>query len=333
MDNFVGIVSDGKDIYFEREKLVSIQEVTDNYALSLVDDILYITPEAFFQLALKLNLDISHKVVHIIECVEGLGFIRIYCLSNVFIWVIDYKMFSANSLEEAKTSISNHFSSKFPSEPEVTEMVEEIEDATVIDYDTLIPMVHIPSGKFMMGSTYRAEESPVHEVSVPKFNMGETLVTQAQWRAIAELPKIDIDLNPEPSYFKGDDLPVESISYLEAKEAAARLSAKTGKKYRLPSEAEWEYACRGGTTTKYYCGDELLPEYANFDGSTEGFPYVGKTTPVGSYKPNAYGLYDMHGNLWEWCEDVWNNNYENAPIDGSARTTLTVAKGLDNEPS
>ncbi len=153
--------------------------------------------------------------------------------------------------------------------------------------------------------------------------MGKFEVTQAQWRAVAGLPKVNRDLNANPSNFKGDDLPVEQVSWEEAVEFCARLTNKTGKTYRLPSEAEWEYACRAGTTTPFAFGETITPELVNYGGnylygSAAKGEYRQKTTPVGSLEvANGFGLYDMHGNVWEWCADPWHENYNGAPGDGS----------------
>ncbi|MFN6203191.1 MAG: formylglycine-generating enzyme family protein, partial [Acidobacteriota bacterium] len=126
-----------------------------------------------------------------------------------------------------------------------------------------------------------------------------------------------------PAYFKGDDLPVERVSWDDVQEFCRKLEALTGRKFRLPTEAEWEYAARAGTTTPFAFGASLSSEQANFNGN---YPYGGaqkgvyreKTTTVGRFNPNQFGLYDMHGNVWEWVEDIWHGNYEGAPTDGSA---------------
>ena len=189
-----------------------------------------------------------------------------------------------------------------------------------------LDMVSIPGGSFMMGSPEgegRDVEKPQHKVTVKPFFMGKYQVTQKQWRVIASFPKVSGDLNPNPSYFLGDDLPVENVNWEEAVEFCARLSLQTRRKYRLPTEAEWEYACRSSTTTPFYFGETITGDLANYRASQiyanepEG-EYRGETTPVGSFPPNAFGLYDMHGNVAEWCEDDWHNNYEDAPNDGTA---------------
>ncbi len=180
-----------------------------------------------------------------------------------------------------------------------------------------LEMLAIPEGKFMMGSPENESgrsdrESPQHEVTVPPFFMSQYPITQGQWREIASLPPVKRYLNPTPSFFKGDERPVEFVSWDDAVEFCARLSKLSEREYRLPTEAEWEYACRAGTTTTYYFGENITDQLANYDEN------VGKTTPVGKYPPNAFGLYDMHGNVWEWCQDDWHENYQGAPIDGSA---------------
>jgi formylglycine-generating enzyme required for sulfatase activity/uncharacterized caspase-like protein len=202
--------------------------------------------------------------------------------------------------------------------------------------DALLEMVAIPGGQFLMGSPENeperlASESPQHTVTIQPFHMGKFPVTQAQWQAVAALPKVKIDLNPEPSYFKGANRPVEQVSWDHAIEFCVRLSRfvegrlanKTGKPYRLPSEAEWEYACRAGTTTPFHFGETITTDLANYDGnyiygSGSKGEYRGQTTEVGKFPANAFGLYDMHGNIWEWCQDAWHESYERAPADGTA---------------
>jgi len=191
-----------------------------------------------------------------------------------------------------------------------------------------LEMVAIPEGTFTMGSPKDEEhrsyrESPQHLVKIQPFFLSKYPVTQAQWRAVAALPQVNCPLMPDPSAFKGADHPVEQVSWYEAVEFCARLSLKTGCEYRLPSEAEWEYACRAGTTTAFHFGNSITPELANhhsiesYSFSSNGRQY-GKTTPVGNFKiANAFGLYDMHGNVWEWCSDPWHSNYQGAPSDGT----------------
>ncbi|MFH1550752.1 MAG: formylglycine-generating enzyme family protein [Planctomycetota bacterium] len=169
----------------------------------------------------------------------------------------------------------------------------------------------VPAGEFYMGSPSSesgrgGDEGPVHRVKISKpFYIGKHEVTQEEWKAVME---------NHPSYFKGDNLPVETVSRKDAQE----FCRKAGGGLRLPSEAEWEYACRAGSRTRWCFGDDesALDEYAWYkDNSGE------KTHEVGKKKPNAWGLYDMHGNVYEYCEDLGHMNYNDAPEDGSAWTT------------
>ncbi|MGL5083151.1 MAG: SUMF1/EgtB/PvdO family nonheme iron enzyme [Microcoleaceae cyanobacterium] len=206
---------------------------------------------------------------------------------------------------------------------QVRNLIEDLGNGVSLD------MVEIPGGRFLMGSPKnepdrRENEGPQHEVTVPAFLMGRYPITQAQWRAIVtQVPKIQRDLEPDPSRFKGDNRPVERVSWLDAVEFCARPTRETGRIYRLPSEAEWEYACRAGTTTPFHFGETITPEVVNYDGNrTYGSGPKGKyreeTTPVGSFKvANGFGLCDMHGNVWEWCADPWHSSYDGAPNDGN----------------
>ncbi|NEO77509.1 MAG: formylglycine-generating enzyme family protein [Moorea sp. SIO4G3] len=192
-----------------------------------------------------------------------------------------------------------------------------------------LEMVAIPEGSFIMGSPETEEghsksENPQHRVTVTSFFMGKYPVTQAQWQAVAALPQVNRKLEPNPSYFKGKNRPVEQVSWYEAVEFCERLSQYTKRPYRLPSEAQWEYACRAGTTTPFHFGETITTDLANYDGnSTYGSgskgKYVEETAPVGSFGvANEFGLYDMHGNVWEWCADHWHSHYQSAPKDDSA---------------
>ncbi len=211
-----------------------------------------------------------------------------------------------------------------------------------------LEMVKIPGGAFEMGSPDSEagrdrDEGPVHRVTVRDFLMGRFEVTQRIWKLVAELPKIGVELNPDPSRFKGDNLPVENVSWDEVREFIERLNQKLGlegsKGYRLPSEAEWEYAARARMTTPFGFGETIGSDIVNYGGA---YPPYGrgvkgvdrqKTIEVGSLRvANGFGLYDMHGNVWEWCEDEWHDNYEGAPVDGrawisSAGAALRVIRG------
>jgi formylglycine-generating enzyme required for sulfatase activity len=187
----------------------------------------------------------------------------------------------------------------------------------------------IPSGSFMMGSpesdekplrermTYPTNNQPVHQVTINySFYMGKYEVTQEQYVKL-------MGNNPSNRCFD-PKCPVDGVSWNAAKEFLGRLNAKdSAYKYRLPSEAEWEYSCRAGTTTIFAFGDGLSSDKANFNGdlpyggAPKG-PYLKEPATIGSYLPNAWGLYDMHGNVSEWCEDFYHDNYTNAPTDGSA---------------
>ncbi|MEM9273121.1 MAG: formylglycine-generating enzyme family protein [Cyanobacteria bacterium P01_F01_bin.143] len=189
-------------------------------------------------------------------------------------------------------------------------------------------MMLIPGGDFMMGAPESElnssdNERPQHQVSVPTFFMGKYPVTQAQWQAI---------MGNNTSRFKGDKRPVENISWNNAQEFCQRLSQRTGRKYRLPSEAEWEYACRAGTTTPFYFGETITTDLANYRGTdNQEYKWSGSygEGPKGKYRQetmtvdkfgiaNNFGLCDMHGNVWQWCLDHWHDNYQNAPRDGTA---------------
>ncbi len=175
----------------------------------------------------------------------------------------------------------------------------------------LLEMVYIPGGTFIMGSPNdeagrEDDESPQHQVTVPAFYAGKYPITQAQWEAVMGNDPSYFN----PSYFKGEKRPVEQVSWYDAVEFCEKLSQTTGKTYRLLSEAEWEYACRAGTTTPFHFGETITPELVNYNGN--------ESTDVGSFPPNAFGLYDMHGNVWEWCSDKWLDNYDGAPTDGSS---------------
>jgi formylglycine-generating enzyme required for sulfatase activity len=178
-----------------------------------------------------------------------------------------------------------------------------------------LEMVRIPEGKYVMGSgDQRCDwEFPEHKVNVKTFFMGKYPVTQEQYVAVT---------GKNPSTFQGDKLPVESISWNNAMSFCEELTKRTGKTYTLASEAQWEYACRAGTRSPFYFGESINTDLVNYNGNysyglVHKEKYRQKTVEVGLI-PNAFGLYNMHGNVSEWCLDDWNSNYEGAPNDGSA---------------
>lgn len=170
-----------------------------------------------------------------------------------------------------------------------------------LELGVFLDMVSIPGGTFWMG-----ESNSRKHVKIEPFFMGKFAVTQAQWRTIAKLPKVNQDLNLDPSHFKGENRPVECVSWDDAIEFCERLNRKTGKQYRLPSEAEWEYACRTGTATLFHFGETITSDLVNYK-EPKG-RYQEQTIEVGSLPPNAFGLYEMHGNVWEWCSNQKNDS-------------------------
>ncbi len=181
-----------------------------------------------------------------------------------------------------------------------------------------LEMVYIPGGTFIMGAPINEngssnDEYPQHQVSIKPVWFSKYPITQAQWQAM---------MGKNPSNFQGTNRPVEQVSWHDAINFCQRLSEKTGHQYHLPSEAQWEYACRAGTTTPFHFGHTMTTALANYDGneiyaSEAKGVYRQQTTEVGQFFSNAFGLYDMHGNVGEWCADLWHENYQNAPTDGS----------------
>jgi formylglycine-generating enzyme required for sulfatase activity len=198
-----------------------------------------------------------------------------------------------------------------------------------LDNGVTLEMVYIPGGQFFMGSPESegkrySNERPQHKVTVKQFLISKYPITQAQWREVASLSEVRQKLKPRPSRNGGKSHPITQVSWFNAIEFCDRLSQKTGKEYRLPTEAEWEYACRAGTTTPFHFGETITSNLVNCDNSRpyrsepKGI-YLEKTTPVGSFEfANPFGLFDMHGLVWEWCLDHWHENYNNAPTNEDA---------------
>ena len=197
-----------------------------------------------------------------------------------------------------------------------------------------LTMLWMPPGRFWMGSPEeeperRSNEGPQHLLQLQGFFLAQTPITQAQWRQVAQWRPTKGEgawnqkLNPNPSNFEGDQRPVEQVSWEDAMEFCRRLSQRTGRRYTLPSEAQWEYACRAGTTTPFHCGSTISTKLANYNGNEvygDGArgDFRQQTTDVASFPANPWGLHDMHGNVREWCADHWHDNYKRALEDGRA---------------
>jgi formylglycine-generating enzyme required for sulfatase activity len=202
-------------------------------------------------------------------------------------------------------------------------------------------MALIPEGTFIMGSPEgetgrREREGPQHEVTVPSFFMSRYPITQAQWRAVATLDAVDHDLTADPSYFKGNNLPVERVSWHPAVEFCQRLKKLTNRPYRLSSEAEWEYACRAETTTPFYFGSTISTQVANYKSDTQDIVLAtydlskvkqATTVAVDHFQiANRFGLCNMHGNVWEWCQDQWQQSYHHKLSGNDARQKTSQAQ-------
>ena len=244
-----------------------------------------------------------------------------------FTWV-DFRASDPDPMYQLRWGITGKKPPKNPSSSPSHQVSQSPQIRTeILPGNIKLEMVKIPTGSFLMGSVDNDEsayrnEKPQHPVNLQEFYLGKYPITQEQYQAI---------MGNNPSYFENNPKnPVENISWNDAQSFCQNLSEKTGKKYRLPSEAEWEYACRAGTQTRYYFGDDVtqLGEYAWYYGHSDS-----KTHPVGEKKPNNWGLYDMYGNVREWCEEGWHKNYEEAPKDGTAwndnhsQTNCRVVRG------
>ncbi len=197
-----------------------------------------------------------------------------------------------------------------------------------VDLQSVLPeMVTIPAGEYEMGCVSgmacKGRELPVHKVTIPAFKLAKTEVTAGLWRKCVEAK--GCDYVPSDDGFSDDNMPVRYVSWDDVNVFIEWLNEVTGGQYRLPTESEWEYAARAGTTTPFNTGSCITVEQANFEGNAytaagcdvEG-EYIKRAVPVASYPANAFGLHDMHGNMWEWMADCWHWNYEGAPNDGSA---------------
>ncbi|AFZ02387.1 bifunctional serine/threonine-protein kinase/formylglycine-generating enzyme family protein [Calothrix sp. PCC 6303] len=255
------------------------------------------------------NRRVSQRYQNAAEALEAMQLLNQPIAPTIILPVLPLQVFQFQTVTVDKTGKVTKREQK-----QARYFVEDLGNGVTLE------MVEIPGGTFMMGSPKteagrRDNESPHHQVTVPSFLMGKYPVTQAQYQAI---------MGTNPAYFKGVNRPVEQVSWDDAVELCEKLSQKTGKIYRLPSEAEWEYACRAGTTTPFYFGETITNDLANFDGRKYTYAsapkgvYRGETTEVGKFSPNAFGLYDMHGNVWECCQDSWHGNYNEAPSDSNA---------------
>jgi formylglycine-generating enzyme required for sulfatase activity len=254
----------------------------------------------------------------------GTGTILIFVLPQIFNLELKSKKKSPNFANIQLASVKLNSKGDIVKQPITLVQVFKEDLGNTIS----LTMVKVSAGEFLMGSPAievgRFEnESPQHKVNVPEFYLGQTLVTQSQWRQV---------MGNNPSHFTGNGkLPVEQVSWLDANEFCQKLSQRVQREYRLPNEAEWEYACRAGTITPFYFGETISSQIANYRAQGwQGEIYAGKygdgklgeyrnkTTPVDNFPPNIFGVYDLHGNVLEWCLDHWHDNYEGAPSDGSA---------------
>ena len=204
-----------------------------------------------------------------------------------------------------------------------------------------LEMVYIPGGTFVMGAAKGEKEAnnneyPQREASVPAFWMGKYVVTQAQWKAVMGPKAITlqtISAAGTAHCIKKPLQPIENIFWTDAVAFCQKLARRTGRSYQLPSNAQWEYACRAGSQTPFHFGETLTPALANYNGNysygkgPKGL-YRETTTEVGSFAPNAFGLYDMHGNVWEWCLDGWQTPGKGRPLDEAIRCLSSQKKAL-----
>lgn len=224
------------------------------------------------------------------------------------------------ALEEAKRSTDRAPANPKPTNPGPTNSLNSTPKVIKAQTGVEIEMTSIPPGTFTMGDERYADQRPAHPVTIREgFYMGRYEVTIAEWRAVMGDTEWEIGIRDGNK--QSERQPV-LVSWKAAKGFIAKLNSKnSGYVFRLPTEAEWEYACRAGTTTIFAFGDDLSSDQANFDGrwpARKKGILRDKTMPVGSFSPNGFGLYDMHGNASEWCEDWYHDTYSGAPVDGSA---------------
>ena len=264
-----------------------------------------------------LNGDNSVYTRRLLEALRAMPSEDIY---KLLVWVRRQVMADTGERQVPWEASSLTGTFAFAAQPSEDCWANETPGAACAEPTTGMEFVYVPGGCFQMGSTATEIEQPVHEVCLQGFWMGKYEVTQVQWQTV---------MGNNPAYFKGEDRPVESISWNDAQEFVSNLNVavetrgRASLQFRLPSEAEWEYAARAGTQTAYSFGDDpnQLGEYAWFDGNSGV-----ETHPVGQKRPNAFGLYDMHGNVWEWVADTCYKNYDGAPTDGSAWGSLGDGK-------